>query len=124
MSKTDALVVGLAQAVAIVPGVSRSGATIIAGILRGVKKSVIIEYTFLLALPTLGAAVVYDAYQSRAMLLSLASYSELIAGCVVALTAATVTLYFLRKYLRKISLTVFGWYRIVVAVLIVCLWYR
>lgn len=124
ISKTDALVVGLAQAVAIVPGVSRSGATIIAGILRGIKKSVIIEYTFLLALPTLGAAVLYDAYQSRTMLSSLVSYNELITGCVVALIAATVTLYFLRKYLRKLSLTVFGWYRIALAIMVLFFLYQ
>ena len=77
ITKTDAFIVGLAQAVAIVPGVSRSGATIVAGILRGIKREVILEYTFILALPTLGAAVLYDTYKSREMLAvaSLASLS-------------------------------------------------
>lgn len=112
MSRVDAFIVGLAQAVAIVPGVSRSGATIIAGILRGIKKTVIIEYTFILALPTLGAAVFYDAYRSREMLLSLNSYSELGLGFLIALITAGITLYLMKKYLLKISLAVFGWYRI------------
>ena len=123
ISKKDAFIVGLAQAVAIVPGVSRSGATIVAGILRGVKKSVIIEYTFLLALPTLGAAVAYDAYRSRDMLAGLVSYGELVVGCVVALISAGLTLYVLKKYLLHLSLTAFGWYRIALSLIIIVILY-
>lgn len=115
MSKTDALVVGLAQALAIVPGVSRSGATIVAGICRGIKKSVIIEYTFLLALPTLGAAVFYDAYKSREALLAITSYVEVGFGVIIAFLSALVTLYFMKKYLLRISLTAFGVYRVLLA---------
>lgn len=115
MSKTDALVVGLAQALAIVPGVSRSGATIVAGICRGIKKSVIIEYTFLLALPTLGAAALYDAYKSREMLLGITSFSDVGLGIIVAFLSAFITLYFMKKYLLRISLTSFGVYRVLLA---------
>ncbi|MFA5997633.1 MAG: undecaprenyl-diphosphate phosphatase [Candidatus Paceibacterota bacterium] len=115
----DAFIVGLTQAVAIVPGVSRSGATIIAGILRGIKKETIIEYTFILALPTLGAAVLYDAYKSRALLESISSYQELLFGFGVSFVVAAVTLYFLKKYLSLLSLTFFGWYRIALAVSVV-----
>mgnify|MGYP001618079862 CR=1 FL=1 len=115
ISKTDAFVVGLAQAVAIIPGVSRSGATIVAGILRGIKKDTIIEYTFILALPTLGAAVLYDAYKSRAMLESIDSYGALFLGAGVSFIVAYGTLYVLKKYLSRISLTFFGWYRIALA---------
>lgn len=118
MSKMDALVVGLAQAVAIIPGVSRSGATIIAGILRGIKKDTIIEYTFILALPTLGAAVFYDAYKSRVMLESINSYGELFLGAGISFVVAGVTLLILKKYLSKISLVFFGWYRIMLAVFV------
>lgn len=119
ISKTDAFVVGLAQAVAIIPGVSRSGATIIAGILRGIKKEVIFEYTFILALPTLGAAVLYDAYKSREMLSSVSSYGDLIMGFLVAFVVAGATLYILKKYLSRLSLTFFGWYRIVLGVFVI-----
>lgn len=115
MTKLDAFIVGIAQAVAIIPGVSRSGATIVVGILRGIKKEVIIEYTFILALPTLGAAVLYDAYTSRAMLASVGSYGDLFFGFAIAFAVAGVTLLLLKKYLSKISLTFFGWYRIVLA---------
>ncbi len=118
ISKTDAFLVGLAQAVAIVPGVSRSGITIVAGILRGIKKEVIIEYTFMLALPTLGAAVLYDAYRSRAMLATIDSYGELASGFMLAFAVAGITLFLLKKYLSKISLTYFGWYRILLALIV------
>ncbi len=118
ITKTDAFIVGLAQAVAIIPGVSRSGATIVAGILRGIKREVIFEYTFILALPTLGAAVLYDAYKSRDMLASINSYGDLFTGFLIAFVTASVALYILRKYLSRITLSFFGWYRIVLAVFV------
>lgn len=118
MTTKDAFIVGLAQAVAIIPGVSRSGATIIAGVFRNIKKSVIIEYTFILALPTLGAAVLYDAYKSREIFSMVYSYNELILGFVLAFVSGYITLFILRKYLTRISLTFFGWYRVVLAIVI------
>ncbi len=118
ISMLDAFVIGIAQAIAIVPGVSRSGATIIAGILRKIKKSTIIEYTFLLALPTLGAAVIYDAYKSKDILLKLHSWDGLILGFVVSLLVAFLVILFLKKHLNKISLTAFGYYRILIAIII------
>ncbi|MES2985852.1 MAG: undecaprenyl-diphosphate phosphatase [Patescibacteria group bacterium] len=122
MTKQDALLVGLAQAIAIIPGVSRSGATIIAGMFRGIKKAVIVEYTFILALPTLGAAVVYDAYKNREMLATITSYQELFFGFVIAFIVAFITLSLLKKYLPRISLTAFGWYRIILGVFVL-MWY-
>lgn len=114
----DAFLVGVAQAVAIIPGISRSGATIIAGIYRNIKKSVIIEYTFILALPTLGAAVLYDAYKSREIFITIHNYNEMIIGFILAFISGYITLFILRKYLTRISLTFFGWYRIVLAIVI------
>ncbi len=118
MTYTDAFIIGVAQAVAIVPGVSRSGATIIAGIFRGIKKSVMIEYTFFLAIPTLGAAILYDAYKSRAVLSALHSFGELFFGCLIAFVTAVIVLWVLKKYMPKISLTAFGWYRILLAIFV------
>jgi undecaprenyl-diphosphatase len=123
LTTKDAFIVGLAQAVAIIPGVSRSGATIIAGVFRNIKKSVIIEYTFILALPTLGAAVLYDAYKSREIFNTLYNYNELIFGFVSAFITGYITLFILRKYLTRISLSFFGWYRIVLALLIIFILY-
>jgi undecaprenyl-diphosphatase len=117
----DAGIVGVAQALAIIPGVSRSGVTIVAGMLLGLKKAAIFEYTFFLALPTLGAAVVYDAYKSRDTLAALTSYTDLFTGFVVAAVVGYATLIIVRKYLSRLSLSVFGWYRIALAILVVVL---
>lgn len=119
ISLKDAAVIGIAQAVAMVPGVSRSGATIIAGILRGIKKATIIEYTFLLALPTLGAAVLYDIYKSKEVFAQIGSYQDLIMGFTVAFVVGVATLRTLKKYLPKISLTHFGWYRIALGIIVI-----
>ncbi len=118
MTKTDALIVGMAQAIAIIPGVSRSGATIVSGILRGIKKSTIIEYTFLLAIPTLGSAVAYDTYKSREMFFALENYSALFLGIFISFLTALITLYVIRKHIRKISLSAFGIYRIILSLII------
>lgn len=118
MSFLDAVIIGVAQAFAIVPGVSRSGITIVAGILLGLQKAVIVEYTFLLALPTLGAAVLYDAYKSRDVLFGLASYGDLFSGFAIAGVVGFLTLVLLKKYLPHMSLSAFGWYRIALAVVI------
>jgi undecaprenyl-diphosphatase len=118
ITKLDAFVIGLAQAIAIIPGVSRSGATIIAGIFRGIKRSVIFEYTFMLAIPTLGAAVSYDAYKNRDLLLGLHSWDTLLYGFFVSFVVSFLVLYFLEKHISRISLTMFGWYRILIAILV------
>ncbi|HRH26869.1 MAG TPA: undecaprenyl-diphosphate phosphatase [Parcubacteria group bacterium] len=118
MNKTDALIVGLAQAIAIIPGVSRSGATIIAGIMRGIKKELIIEYTFLLALPTLGTAVAYDTYKSLNLFSEITSYSILYIGVAISFITAFITLYFFKHHLKRISLTYFGIYRILLSLVI------
>jgi undecaprenyl-diphosphatase len=119
----DAFVIGIAQAVAIVPGVSRSGATIVAGMFQGIKKAVIIEYTFLLAIPTLGAAVVYDSYKSRDVLMSIVSWNELLVGFIFAFVSGYITLVFFKKHLPTISLTAFGWYRIILGISVMFLLY-
>lgn len=118
LTTTDAFIVGLAQAVAIVPGVSRSGATIIAGMLLGVKKSVIIEYTFILALPTLGSAVLYDTYKSVELFSEFNNYGSLLFGVLVSFIVAFITLQALKKHLTSISLSAFGIYRVVLALFI------
>lgn len=123
LTKKDAFIVGFAQAVAIVPGVSRSGATIIAGMFRGITKAVIVEYTFLLAIPTLGAAVLYDAYKSREIFSSVIHYGELGLGFLIAGISGYATLSIVKKYLPTISLTAFGWYRVVLASIVFLLLY-
>jgi undecaprenyl-diphosphatase len=118
ISKIDALIIGSSQALAIVPGVSRAGATIVAGIMRKIKKEVIFEYSFILALPTILAAVLYDAYKSRDILIGINSYNDLIIGSIISFVVASVVLYLLKKYLSQITLSSFGWYRIILGIII------
>ena len=68
MTALDAVKVGLAQCLALVPGTSRSGATIIGGMLFGLSRQVATEFTFYLAIPTLGIASLYSLYKERALL--------------------------------------------------------
>ncbi len=117
----EAFIIGLSQSLAIIPGVSRSGSTIIAGLLLNIKKSAIIEYTFLLAIPTITAAVLYDFYKSFAFIASMDSYAIFIYGFIIAFISAYLILIIVKKYLNKISLTAFGWYRILLAVIIISL---
>ncbi len=123
LTKTDAFIVGVAQAIAIVPGVSRSGATIIAGIFRKINKAAMFEYTFVLALPTLGAAVLYDAYKSRELFSLIIDYRELALGFIIAFISGAVTLYILKKFLTRISLNFFGIYRIILGLLVLFILY-
>lgn len=115
----EALIIGISQALAIVPGVSRSGATIVAGIILGIKKSAIIEYTFLLALPTIATAVAYDTYKSIEIIKAIGNYSTLILGFIISAITAYITLLIMKKYLNKISLKIFGWYRILLAIIVI-----
>ncbi len=76
------------------------------------------EYTFVLALPTLGAAVLYDIYKSRELFNVAMNYNELFLGFLVALLSGGITLYILKRFLTKISLNFFGIYRIILGLLI------
>lgn len=110
-----ALIIGLAQALALVPGVSRSGSTIIAGRLMGLKAATAAEYSFLVSIPImLGVIAKLLARESdRAYLYT--NWDVLLIGNVFALLAGIVAVGFLMRYLAKNSLALFGWYRIVLA---------
>ena len=117
----DALLLGLFQAIAIVPGTSRSGATIVGGLLLGIKRSVLTEFTFFLAVPTMIIATLYSLYKSKDMLTNLDSITPIIIGIIVSFFVALVVIRYFLNYIRKHSFEVFGWYRIALA-LIIALW--
>lgn len=113
---TQAALVGLFQSISIIPGVSRSAATIIGGLLLGIKRTTIVEFSFLLAVPTMLAATSLDILKTSASF----SGSEILALCVGFVTAffvAMLSIQFLLSYVRKHSFIPFGIYRIVVALL-------
>ncbi len=112
----QAIIIGLCQAVAVVPGVSRSGATIIGGLLLGLKRVTIVEYSFLLAVPTIAAATGYDILRSFEIF-TLDNISLLVVGFIVSFLVALVVITQLLRFIKQHSFTVFGWYRIVLAII-------
>ncbi|HET7365651.1 MAG TPA: undecaprenyl-diphosphate phosphatase [Burkholderiales bacterium] len=111
MTWLDALKVGIAQCFALIPGTSRSGATIIGGMLFGLSRRVATEFSFFLAVPTLIAAGGYDLFKNRA-LLSAHDAPIFGVGLVVAFVSAFVVIRWLIRYVATHDFRPFAWYRI------------
>ena len=118
----DALKVGLAQVVAMIPGTSRSGATIIGGMFFGLDRKVAAEFSFFLAVPTMFAATVYDLYKHRD-LLSLADFPMFAVGFVAAFISALLAVRTLVKFVANHTYEIFAWYRIAFGLVILATWY-
>ena len=117
MTWLDALKVGIAQCFALIPGTSRSGATIIGGMLFGLSRRAATEFSFFLAVPTLVAAGGYDLFKNRA-LLSAHDAPIFGAGLVVAFVAAFVVIRWLVRYVATHDFKPFAWYRIAFGLLV------
>ncbi len=117
MTLVDAVKVGCAQAFALVPGTSRSGASIIGGMLFGMSRKAATEFSFFLALPTLFGATIYSLYKERA-LLSAADLPLFGIGGVAALISAFLCVRWLLRYISTHDFTFFAWYRIVFGLVI------
>jgi undecaprenyl-diphosphatase len=116
-----AFLVGLGQCVSLWPGSSRSMCTIVAGQLTGLSTAVAAEFSFLLALPTLGAATVYEMVKSRHELFAAGSGVELALGMVVSFLVAWAVIAGFIQYLKKRGLAPFGYYRIALGALVLWL---
>jgi len=112
MTALDAIKVGCAQAFALIPGTSRSGATIIGGMLFGLSRKAATEFSFFLAIPTLLGATFYSLYKERA-LLSAADLPLFGIGTISAFVSAFLCVRWLLRYISTHDFTVFAWYRIV-----------
>jgi len=112
MSWRDALKVGFAQCFALIPGTSRSGATIIGGMLFGLSRKAATEFSFFLAVPTLVAAGGYDFLKNRA-LFSASDAGIFTVGSVAAFVSAFVVVRWLIRYVSTHDFKPFAWYRIV-----------
>jgi undecaprenyl-diphosphatase len=121
MSALDALKVGVAQAFALVPGTSRSGATIIGGMLFGLSRQAATEFTFFPAIPTLGAATLYSLYKERA-LLSADDLGLWAAGMIAAFASAFLCVRWLLRYIATHTFTAFAWYRIAFGLVVLITW--
>lgn len=117
MTYLDAFKVGCAQAFALIPGTSRSGATIMGGMLFGLSRKAATEFSFFLAIPTLFAATIYSLYKERA-LLSVADLPVFGIGTIAAFVSAFLCVRWLLRYISSHDFTVFAWYRIVFGVII------
>jgi undecaprenyl-diphosphatase len=112
MTVLDAFKVGCAQAFALIPGTSRSGASIIGGMMFGLSRKAATEFSFFLAIPTLFGATVYSLYKDRA-LLSMADLPMFGVGGLAAFVSAFLCVRWLLRYISTHDFTIFAWYRIV-----------
>lgn len=116
ISYRQALLIGLAQCAALVPGVSRSAATVLGGLALNLKRKTIVEFSFLLAVPTMLAASVLDLYQN-AGLFSADQFGLLSVGFIISFFVAIASVKFLLKFIQKNTFTAFGVYRVILALL-------
>lgn len=116
ISFKQAFGVGVFQAIAVIPGVSRAAATVVGGLALGLKRKTIVEFSFLLAVPTMLAATVLDLYKSQP-LFSTHEITLFAAGFFVSFVVAMFAIKFLLKFIQTHSFTPFGIYRIAVALL-------
>jgi undecaprenyl-diphosphatase len=112
MTPLDALKVGLVQCLAMIPGTSRSGATIIGGMVLGLSRKAATDFSFYLAIPTLIGAGAYSLYKERT-LLSLADAPTFAVGLLFSFISAWVCVRWLLRYIASHSFVPFAWYRIV-----------
>lgn len=117
MRWADALKVGFAQSLAMFPGVSRSGATIMGGLIFGLSRKTATEFSFFLAIPTMLAATVYDVAKNW-KLLHAADLPVFAVGFVASFVAAMLTVKALLRYVSNHDFTIFAWYRIVFGIFV------
>ena len=115
MTYTQSFFVGLAQALAVIPGVSRSGATVMGGLLLGISRTTILTFSFLLAVPTMLAATAYDLYKTPEVFTSV-NLSLLAVGFITAFFVALIVIKFALAFVKKYSFVPFALYRMVVAI--------
>ncbi|CAM4254153.1 undecaprenyl-diphosphate phosphatase [Bordetella tumbae] len=116
----QAIGVGVAQCVAMIPGVSRSGATIIGGMIAGIQRKTATEFSFFLAMPTMLGAAVYDMYRNID-LLSSHDLSAIAVGFVAAFLSALVVVRAVLRFVANHTYRVFAWYRIALGI-VVAIW--
>ena len=109
-----AFLIGLFQAIAVIPGVSRSAATIVGGSLIGVSKRTIVEFSFMLAVPTMLAASGLELLKNRSALSG--HMSVLGVGFVVSFITAIIAIKSFLSYIKNRDFSLFGWYRIALAI--------
>jgi undecaprenyl-diphosphatase len=126
ISSADSLVIGSAQALALVPGVSRSGITICAGLLRNLDRETAARFSFLLATPAIAGAAAKDAWDLMRHGGGIAGIAPdmrtaLVVGVVVSAITGALTIQFFLNFLKKRSLSFFVWYRVIFGIIVIAL---
>jgi len=122
LTATDALKLGAFQALSLIPGTSRSGATIIGGLLCGLSRRTAAEFSFFVAIPVLLSATAYELWKERAAIAQFDPVPLTIA-CVVSFVSALLAVKFLIRFVSRHSFAAFAWYRIVFgAVILITAW--
>lgn len=114
MTYREAIIIGLCQSLAVIPGVSRSAATIVGGLALNIKRETIVEFSFLLAVPTMLAATGLDILKSSASF-AVSEFGLLLIGFMVSFLVALLAIKTFLAYIKKNNFIVFGVYRIIVA---------
>lgn len=118
LTTKELLILGTVQALAVVPGVSRSGAVIIGGRMLGIPKVTITEFSFALAIPTMLAATAYDLLKSG-FLFSTSQWGSIGLGFIVSFIVALVVIKWFLSYIRSHTFEFFGWYRVILGIIII-----
>lgn len=119
LSALDALKLGIAQAFALIPGTSRSGSTIIGGLLFGLSRKAATEFSFFLAIPTLVIASAYDLYKHRDLLHVESDLASFAVGLIAAFISALLAVKGLLRYISHHDFIIFAWYRILFGVVVI-----
>ena len=117
IQKSTALSVGFFQCLAMIPGVSRSGATIMGAMLFGVDRKIATEFSFFLAIPTIGSACLYDIYKNFSKL-SFNDFELIFVGVIASFVSSLIVIKWLLKFISTHSFSSFGYYRIALGFLI------
>lgn len=116
MPMRKALAIGFCQCLAMIPGVSRSGATIVGALMLGVEKRAAAEFSFFLSLPTMAAAVGFDLFKNRDVL-DFTAWNQIAIGFVLAFMTGVLVVRWLLDFVSRRGYALFGWWRIIVGTL-------
>ena len=120
----QALIIGMWQVLALIPGTSRSGATILGGLLCGLSRAAASQFTFFLAIPVMAGASGWNLvkFLAKGGVFAAPEIAALLVGCVVAFVVSLLAIRFLMDYVKKHTFTAFGWYRIALGIVVLAIW--
>ncbi len=120
VSMKQAFLLGIYQTIAMIPGVSRSGAIIVGGLFMKMERRLLTEFTFLLAVPTMSAATLYSLYKNHEVVMQTGNIPLLLTGALTSFIVATLVIKLFLDYIKRHTFVIFGIYRIILGI-IVCL---